>query len=79
MSKAVQLETNRVDFIQGYQDLEQFIMIMVLYIYTEGFQSSNALNSTSRKFLLNTLKMSGKTEILGQDELNGSEYLTFAY
>lgn len=79
MSKAVQIETNRVDFIQGYQDLEQFIMIMVLYIYTEGFQSSNALNSTSRKLLLNTLKMSGKTEILGQDELNGSEYLTFAY
>lgn len=55
------------------------MMIMVLYIYTEGFQSSNALNSTSRKLLLNTLKMSGKTEILGQDELNGSEYLTFAY
>lgn len=54
-------------------------MIMVQYIYTEGFQSSNALNNTSRKLLLNTLKRSGKTEILGQDELNDSEYLTFAY
>ena len=48
------------------------------HTHTEGLQSSNGLNSTSRKLLLNTLKRSGKTEILGQDEFNGSEYLTFA-
>ena len=50
-----------------------------IHIYTEGFPSSNGSNSTSRKLLLNTLKRSGKTEILGQDEFNGSEYSTFAY
>ena len=48
------------------------------HTHTEGLQSSNGLNSTSRKLLLNTLKRSGKTEILGQDEFNGSEYLTFS-